>query len=175
MSQKRLSERSEWVSKQMSSASERVSGQASGPVLQSGFLVILAHSAVPAKYSRSTWRSLMRTWFYYVVIVFFKLFSSSFIHLLCPTPYGHSSFSFSAYCSTRRACNQLQGILDSRHLDVDVYEELFTTVAASQRVRELFGRGNLLIFPVKQKSPKFLESSSSSALHLLLVLRRNCR
>jgi len=33
----------------------------------------------------------------------------------------------------RRACRQLQQILDSRGLDVDVYEELFSSVAASHK------------------------------------------
>merc|ERR1719334_797744 len=32
----------------------------------------------------------------------------------------------------KRACNQLQSILDSRHMEVDVYEELFSSIAASQ-------------------------------------------
>ena len=47
----RARERSEYcgTSKQVSGASERANGRASDPVLQSGFLVILAHSvlAVP--------------------------------------------------------------------------------------------------------------------------------
>ena len=34
------------ASKQMSGASERVNGRASGPVLTSGFLIILAHNGV---------------------------------------------------------------------------------------------------------------------------------
>ena len=55
----RTSERCERTSERVSGASERANGRASGPVLQSVFLIVLAHSAPSASSASSSrcWRS----------------------------------------------------------------------------------------------------------------------
>lgn len=58
--------------------------------------------------------------FFFVGVVFFVFLIPESIEWLLMTG------------QIKRACNQLQSILDSRHLEVDVYEELFSSIAASQ-------------------------------------------